>query len=77
MITVDSRCFCHKCEDRTKDIYWMVGHCRNCGQGDILILIRAGDKAPKSYYGEVCPVCGGRNTVESDRLATPDEIPVA
>lgn len=73
MITVDGRCPCHRCEERTKDIYRMVGRCLNCKTTDILIILRSGDPAAD----QDCPVCGGRSKVKCQRLATPDEAPVA
>ena len=74
MITISKRCICAKCEASGRDgMYRMVGHCTNCGQGDILILYREGDKAAKAD----CPVCGNWWSVTPDRLATPDEIPAA
>lgn len=73
MLTVDGRCFCHRCEQRSKDIYRMVGACSNCRTADILVLYRTGDRA-----GEVdCPVCGNYHSVRVTRLATADEIPAA
>jgi ssDNA-binding Zn-finger/Zn-ribbon topoisomerase 1 len=71
MITIDKRCDCKDCIERTTDIYRMVGHCQNCGQRDILMLFRSGDKAGNGD----CPVCGNWRSVSADRLATPDEIP--
>lgn len=73
MITVDGRCFCERCESRTKDIYRMVGKCRNCGAEPILMLYRAGDKATSL----TCPTCGNWNSVHANRLATEDEVPAA
>lgn len=70
---IDGRCFCERCEDRTQDIYRMVGSCRNCGAGPFLILYRAGDKAARKD----CPACGGYWDVHPDRRATDDEIPAA
>jgi len=70
MITIDGRCHCQRCEERTGNIYRMVGKCWNCGAADILMLFRAGDKtAPLD-----CPVCGCYHQVNAQRLATPDEI---
>jgi predicted nucleic acid-binding Zn-ribbon protein len=56
----------------------MVGHCTNCGQKDVLMIFRQGDKATNLD----CPTCGVRGPmsfegVHPDRLATPDEIPAA
>lgn len=73
MITIDARCMCQKCKERTKDIYRMIGSCSNCGSKDILILYRAGDRA----CNRDCPVCGCWSTVSAGRLATADEIPEA
>ena len=73
MLTVSGICMCAKCEARTRDIYRMVGTCYNCGQKDILMLFRAGDKAAHLD----CPVCGNWRSVHSQRLATPDEIPAS
>ena len=54
----------------------VVGHCENCGQSDILMLFREGDRKANLD----CPTCGaqGHGTfggVYPDRLATEDEIP--
>lgn len=69
---VDARCFCDRCEARTKSAYRMVGRCSNCGV-EALVLYRSGDRS-----GPVtCPTCGVWNGVTTHRLATPDEIPVA
>ena len=73
MITVDGRCFCHRCEARSGDIYRMVGTCSNCGARPILMLFRAGD--PSTALD--CPVCGNWHSVRSVRLASADEIPDA
>src|ERR1035437_2438586 len=73
MLTVSGICACQKYEDRTKDIYRMVGTCLNCGTKDILMLFRAGDSASNLD----CPVCGNWKKVSARRLATDDEIPLA
>ena len=73
MLTVDGRCFCSRCEARTKNIYRMVGSCWNCKTQDILVIYRAGDRAAE----QECPLCGSYNSVHVTRLATPDEIPEA
>ncbi len=75
MITIDGRCFCARCEESAQDIYRMVGYCLNCGTGDILVIYRAGDPT----HDQDCPVCGNNYAVRStsQRLATPDEVPVA
>lgn len=75
MLTVDGRCGCAACEERTQNIYRMVGSCSNCGTDGIFIIYRAGD----SRYDQVCPVCECSHTVRSanQRLATPDEVPAA
>ena len=74
MLTVSKRCVCAKCESCGRNgMYRMVGYCANCGQKDILILYREGDKAAKAD----CPTCGNWNSVSPQRLATPDEIPEA
>jgi len=75
MLTIDGRCDCQRCVERTEDIYRMVGWCTNCGTEDILILYRAGD----SVADQDCPVCENYYTVRrsSQRLATPDEVPAA
>ena len=70
---VSGICSCRRCEDRTTDIYRMVGWCRNCKTRDILMLFRAGDKA----HALTCPVCGNYFSVEPSRLATADEIRAA
>jgi len=72
MITVDGRCNCARCVARTEHIYRMVGRCLNCGATPILMLFRAGDPTARLK----CPLCGN-DRVESQRLATADEIPVA
>lgn len=64
-------CKCEACEARTSDTYRMIGYCTNCG-ADVLMLYRAGDKAASLD----CPVCGNWHTVQSKRLATPDELPM-
>ena len=71
MFTVDARCDCLRCRNRTEDSYRMIGTCRNCGTDDILIVYRKGDHARDVD----CPVCGNRR-VHSRRLAIPDEIPL-
>jgi ssDNA-binding Zn-finger/Zn-ribbon topoisomerase 1 len=73
MTTIDCRCACDKCEARTGDIYRMVGICVNCGAKDLLMLFRAGDETRNAD----CPVCGCWSKVQSQRLATADEIPAA
>ena len=73
MLTIDARCGCAACEERTQDIYRMVGRCTNCGTKDILVLYRAGDPVSD----QDCPSCGNNYTVRSytQRKATPDELP--
>ena len=73
MLTVDGRCFCPRCEGRTKNIYRMVGSCWNCKTQDILVLFRAGDPS----HEQDCPVCGNYHSVHVTRLATLDEYPEA
>ncbi len=73
MLTVDGRCFCSRCEERTKNMYRMVGKCWNCGTEPILVLYREGDPAASVD----CPVCGNRNKVHTTRLATAEEIPAS
>lgn len=75
MLTIDGRCACARCVARTENIYRMVGSCSNCGTTDILILYRVGDPTAD----QDCPRCGNYNSVHSlgQRLATPEEIPVA
>ena len=75
MVTIDGRCGCTDCEERTQDIYRMVGSCSNCGTTEILVLYRAGDP----IADQDCPVCGVYSTVSrvGQRLATPDEVPVS
>lgn len=70
--SIDARCGCKRCVERTSDTYRMVGKCRNCGAKDIVILYRAGDDAAN----QDCPVCGNWRSVHADRLATSDETPV-
>lgn len=72
MNTIDGRCHCQRCTDRTGDIYRMVGYCKNCGASDILMLFRAGDKTRDLD----CPLCGVWMSVHPLRLATEDEVPV-
>lgn len=73
MLTVDGRCGCSQCEERTGNIYRMVGHCTNCGTEPVLMLFRAGD--PKCDLD--CPECGVWKAIHPDRKATDDEIPAA
>jgi hypothetical protein len=73
MLTIDARCWLRGCGNR--NIYRMVGSCRNCHTKDVLILLTAGHKAGGSF-GHRCPVCGC-DEVFTERLATEDEIPVA
>jgi len=69
MISIDARCDCQACKDRTEDVYHMVGRCYNCSAKDILITYRKGDGS-----GAVdCPVCGNWHSVHADRLATTEE----
>jgi hypothetical protein len=68
MLTIDGRCDDPHC---SKDMYRMVGHCRNCGTGDILLLFTSGHRRRPL----TCPVCGCYREVCSDRLATDDEFP--
>jgi hypothetical protein len=70
---VDARCMCRRCEDRTTNVYRMVGYCLNCKTEPILIIYRAGDKASDCD----CPVCGVWHSVRARRMATADEIPAA
>jgi len=71
MVTIDGRCGCSRCVERTENIYRMVGSCFNCGAKDILMLFRAGDWAANLD----CPVCGNWHGVHAQRLAAEDEIP--
>lgn len=73
MTTIDGRCFCKRCEDRTGDIYRMVGACANCHTDHLLMIFRTGDRATALD----CPVCGRDGSVLPERLATADEIPVS
>lgn len=73
MTTVDGRCFCQHCTDRTENIYRMVGACYNCGAKPILMLFRLGDKSASLD----CPRCGNWHSVHPLRLATDEEIPAA
>lgn len=70
---VDGRCGCDRCEERTQNVYRMVGYCSNCGTGGIVILYRAGD----SVADQDCPVCEHYYSVRGSgqRLATSDEVP--
>ncbi len=70
---VDGRCGCNGCVERTENIYRMVGVCLNCGAKPILMLFRVGDPAAS----QDCPICGKWHGVQSQRLATADEIPAA
>jgi hypothetical protein len=70
MLTIDGRCEDPYCSN---DMYRMVGHCRNCGTGDILLLFTSGHETRPL----TCPVCGCYHEVCSDRLATDDEFPEA
>ena len=52
--TIDLRCFCDKCEERTKETYRLHVRCFNCGwKGEA--LLRKGDS-----HGLIdeCPHCG-------------------
>lgn len=71
MIVVSGKCMCPRCEERTQDIYRMIGYCSNCRTEPILMIFRAGDKATRLD----CPVCGVYHTVQPQRLADEDEIP--
>ena len=51
--TIDARCACNRCEERTRKTYEMQGKCYNCGAGPFTITFRAGDKA----VAQDCPVC--------------------
>lgn len=73
MITVSGKCVCAKCEARTSDVYRMVGWCRNCLVGPVLMIFRAGDPV----VALDCPECGCWHTVIAKRRATDDEIPEA
>lgn len=66
---VDARCRHHNCDE--KNVYRMVGHCTNCGNGSLLLLISAGHRAPTA---ERCPKCGCYD-VRADRLASDNELP--
>jgi hypothetical protein len=76
MLTIDARCNHPRCNE--KNIYRMVGSCRNCHTEDILVLYSAAHDSMGTYGwdGHPCPVCGVRQ-VRVSRLATPDEIPVS
>lgn len=70
---VDARCGCDKCEERTQNVYRMVGWCSNCKAEGIVVLYRAGD----SVRDVDCPICehGWSVRGSSQRLATPEEVP--
>ena len=52
--TIDLRCFCYKCEGRTKETYRLHVRCFNCGWKGEAIL-RKGDRPGPL---EECPHCG-------------------
>jgi hypothetical protein len=54
-------------------MYRMIGHCRNCGTKDVLVLHSKGHEA----RDKSCPICGCDRAVSSDRIATDDEFPAA
>jgi hypothetical protein len=68
---VDRRCSHRSCGG--KSIYRMVGFCRNCGSGPLLMLFTSGHQASP---GE-CPLCGCCDAVYPERLAAEEEIPAA
>jgi hypothetical protein len=70
--TASGKCECSRCQDRTQNIYRMVGRCANCQANPILMIFRAGDPVRPLD----CPVCGVWHSVYAGRLATDDEIPV-
>lgn len=71
MITVDGRCNCKKCEQRTSNTYRMIGRCSNCHTNPVLMLFREGDPA----LSLTCPVCKNWHTVNIQRHAEDHEIP--
>jgi hypothetical protein len=72
--TIDGRCGCKRCVERTQNMYRMVsGPCSNCHTGPFLMLFRSGDTA----CALDCPACGNWHTVRPGRAATADEIPAA
>lgn len=75
MTTIDARCLCKECQDRTERIYRMVGYCSNCGAKDLLIIYRAGDKTRDLE----CPSCECSYTVRgyNQSKAADHEIPAA
>lgn len=68
---VDRRCGHPRCGE--KNVYRMVGHCTNCGNGPLLVLLSARHEV--SHTG-TCPKCGNY-TVHCDRLAEDGELPEA
>jgi hypothetical protein len=54
MDELDLRCFCKRCEDRTKKIYKLSVNCINCGWNG-QVIIRKGDKPGLQTE---CPNCG-------------------
>lgn len=71
LVTIDARCGCHACRERTEDIYRMIGQCYNCQAGPFLLLFRAGDRTRSLD----CPACGCTHTVHVIRRAENNETP--
>ena len=57
MRIIDHRCFCDKCEERTKEIYYLSAGCYNCGKKWIA-KFRKGDKPG---IIDECPYCEVRH----------------
>lgn len=70
-VLVDGRCSCAKCEERTTDVYRMIGYCENC-RADVMVIFRVGDKAAP----QKCSRCGNFYAVKITRAATDEELPV-
>ena len=51
---LDLRCFCKRCEERTKETYQLEVLCSNCGWKGIALL-RKDDEASRM---KECPNCG-------------------
>lgn len=52
--TLDCRCHCSRCKERTAETYSLGVSCNNCGWSGEAVM-RKGDKPP---HGKECPGCG-------------------
>lgn len=69
MYRLDARCHCQNCDRVEQGVYFMMGTCGNCGEKDIMVAHRVGERVVRCK----CPVCGVKD-VHSVRLPRPDEI---